>query len=239
MSALQSGRERPVRFFEQRTALAEHRFGMEENMKLYLIRHGRQCSRLCNVNVSLDEAGKRQAQLAGMRLKDSGIEEIYASDLLRARETAGIINDSLQVPLKICSGIREISFGEMEGLTDEEIDRKFGTFKSEFSRMERDLPYPGGECAGDVVKRALPVFQEIFDSGLSRAAMVTHGGVIRCMTAYFLRMDLARWRSLGKSLENCSITELEYRKETGMVTVERFNDYAHLEAFPELLRRNW
>ena len=101
-------------------------------MKLYLIRHGRQNSRLCNVNVPLSEAGKRQAELTGERLRGYGAEGIYASDLLRAEETAEIIRRFLPVPLKIRPGIREISFGELEGLTDEEIDRRFGAFKGEF-----------------------------------------------------------------------------------------------------------
>ena len=38
-------------------------------MRIYLIRHGRQNSPLCNVNVPLSDAGKRQAELLGERLK--------------------------------------------------------------------------------------------------------------------------------------------------------------------------
>ena len=34
-------------------------------MRIYLIRHGRQNSPLCNVNVPLSDAGKRQAELLG------------------------------------------------------------------------------------------------------------------------------------------------------------------------------
>ena len=34
-------------------------------MKIYLIRHGRQSSKLCNVNVDLSEEGFRQAALVG------------------------------------------------------------------------------------------------------------------------------------------------------------------------------
>ena len=125
-------------------------------MKLYLIRHGRQNSRRCNVNVPLDEAGRRQAELAGARLKEYGAEKIFASDLLRAEETAEIIRSFLPVPVEIRREIREISFGEMEGLTDEEIHEKFEAFQKEFRKMERDLPYPGGECAGD--GRSDPVY---------------------------------------------------------------------------------
>ena len=45
--------------------------------------------------------------------------------------------------------------------------------------------------------------------------------------------------SLGNSLENCSITEVAYNPGNKRFTVERFNDYAHLEPHPELLRSSW
>ncbi len=208
-------------------------------MKIYLIRHGRQCSKLCNVNVALSPEGVRQAELVGKRLKNAGIEKVYVSDLIRARETAEAAGAFWNAPEEVRPGLREISFGRMEGLSDEEIAEQFADFRREFAAMETDLPYPGGECAADVVKRSLPVIREITESGIEAAAVVTHGGVIRSLTAHFLGMDLAKWRLLGKDLENCSITELEYRKGEDRVWVERFNDYAHLEPYPELLRINW
>ena len=61
-------------------------------MKLYLIRHGRQNSRLCNVNVDLCEEGYRQAALLGERLFPKKIQAVYSSDLLRAVETAQAAN---------------------------------------------------------------------------------------------------------------------------------------------------
>ena len=44
---------------------------------------------------------------------------------------------------------------------------------------------------------------------------------------------------LAKGMENCSITELGYLPEQDLFTLERLNDYAHLEDEPELLRRTW
>jgi broad specificity phosphatase PhoE len=41
---------------------------------------------------SLSEEGIRQARLAGMRMKDWGIEMVYSSDMLRAKETAYFAN---------------------------------------------------------------------------------------------------------------------------------------------------
>jgi broad specificity phosphatase PhoE len=61
-------------------------------LNLYLIRHGRQCDKRCNVDVSLSKEGIRQARLAGMRMKDWGIEMVYSSDMLRAKETAYFAN---------------------------------------------------------------------------------------------------------------------------------------------------
>ena len=54
-------------------------------MRIYLIRHGRQNSPLCNVNVPLSDAGRRQAELLGKRLKKESIDAVWSSDLIRAR----------------------------------------------------------------------------------------------------------------------------------------------------------
>ena len=48
-------------------------------MKLFLIRHGRQCSKLCNVDVDLSEEGYRQASLLGERLFHENIQVVYSS----------------------------------------------------------------------------------------------------------------------------------------------------------------
>lgn len=208
-------------------------------MRIFLIRHGRQNSPLCNVNVPLSEEGRRQAQLLGERLKEEQIEAVWSSDLIRAMETADIINESLHVPREIRKEIREISFGDMKGLSDEVIADRFEDFLRERSRMERDMAYPGGECAGDVVVRARTTMTEMIARGYENVAVVTHGGVIRSLVAYYLGMDLAKVPLLGGHLENCGITELWVRKSDGRISVNRFNDAAHLECCPELLRSGW
>ncbi|WP_347559913.1 histidine phosphatase family protein [Clostridium sp. AM58-1XD] len=90
-----------------------------------------------------------------------------------------------------------------------------------------------------MVRRVLPFLEELKRCGHDKAAVVTHGGVIRSITAWILGMKLAEWRLLGSDLENSSITELSYDNVHDRFRLERFNDYAHLEKFPELLRENW
>lgn len=208
-------------------------------MNIYLIRHGRQSSKLCNMNVNLSAAGRRQSALVGERLAFAGIEAVYSSHLIRAVETAREANRYWNAKHIIRQELREISFGDMEGMADEEIAVKFGDFKKEQERLEHDIPYPGGECAGDVMKRAIPVLEEIAASGNQNVAVVTHGGVIRTVTSALLHMEPKYYRLLGNSLENCSITEVHWNEKTGRFLMERFNDYAHLEPYPELLRASW
>lgn len=208
-------------------------------MNLYLIRHGRQDSKLCNVDTDLCREGFEQAQLLGQRLIHEGIQIIFSSNLKRAVQTAQAVNVHWQIPHYMYPELREISFGEMEGLSDQEIALRFGDFKLEQGKMEYDIPYPGGESAGDVVQRVIPVFRQIQEAGYKKAAIFTHGGVIRSMTAHYLGMDMAKWRLLGSSIENCSITELRFHQSMNRYTLERFNDFAHLEPYPHLLRSAW
>ena len=208
-------------------------------MRILLIRHGRQNSPLCNVDVPLSEEGRRQAQLLGERLLGEQIDSLWSSNLVRAIETADIINEKLNVPREIRENLKEISFGDMEGLSDAVIADVFEDFLRARAKMEKDMAYPGGENAGDVVKRVLPVIKEISERDYDTVAVVTHGGVIRSLVAYYLGMDLAKVPLLASHLENCGITELWIRKHDGRVILNRFNDASHLDVCPELLRSGW
>ena len=90
-------------------------------IKLYFIRHGRQNSGLCNVNVPLDDAGVRQAKLVAKRLCTYDIDKLYCSHLIRARETAEYIGNELGLESILSEDLREISFGDMEGLDNIQI----------------------------------------------------------------------------------------------------------------------
>lgn len=207
---------------------------------LYLIRHGRQCSKLCNVDVALDEVGREQADLLGKRLKTYEIEKLYSSELLRAKETAEIIQNYLNVPYEVLADIQEIDFGGFTGKTDEEIREKYSDFRKERLLHKSDLPYPeGGECGADVSKRVMPQLYRLCECEENRIAIVTHGGVIRSVCAEILETAQKNKLKFAIDMENTSITHLIYDEERGFFILERFNDYAHLENHTELLRKNW
>lgn len=210
-------------------------------IKIYLIRHGRQESKLCNVDVPLVEEGRRQAELLGERLKAYDIKRIYSSNLIRAVETAEIANKFLNVPYERYDELEEMNFGDLTGLSDTEIKEKFGDFVEERKAMTSDLPFPGGESGEDVYNRAFPLIKEIAKKAASdnveSVAVVTHGGLIRTVLAGITGCGFAAKLVFAKDLENCSITEIDYDAESDRFYIERVNDYSHIEKEEKLLRK--
>ena len=73
----------------------------------------------------------------------------------------------------------------------------------------------------------------------NRIAVVTHGGVIRSVCAEITGTHQRHKLKFAIDMENTSLTEVVYDAERDFFILERFNDFAHLEGRPELLRSGW
>jgi broad specificity phosphatase PhoE len=73
----------------------------------------------------LNETGLGQARLLADELQDEPLEAIYSSDLVRAHETARVVAARKGLDVTVLPDLREKHFGTWEGLTDEEIGRRF------------------------------------------------------------------------------------------------------------------
>ena len=76
-------------------------------MRIYFIRHG-------HPNYALDcltDIGRQQAEACAERLKDSGIQKIYASSQGRAKETAEYTAKKLGLSVEPVDFIRELAWG--------------------------------------------------------------------------------------------------------------------------------
>lgn len=235
-------------------------------MILYLIRHGRQNASECNINVPLSEEGRRQAELLGKRMQHYPVDAVYCSDLIRAEQTARIAfsyDEELLQGLQVRSELQEVSFGDMTGIDDalvksfykeyydgqieaftqndakrnlpEDIDALIG----QYFVPQQEILYPGGESGKEVLQRFLMVFQELLSKDKENIAIVCHGGIIRVIVTALFGGDFARRLQFGTSLENCGITQIHFDREKNGFYLDRFNDYAHLEGHPELMRNVW
>jgi probable phosphoglycerate mutase len=74
------------------------------------------------LDIGLNETGRRQAHRVARALTGEPISAIYSSDLLRARDTARSIADATGQPLELHEGLRERGFGVFQGKTYAEIE---------------------------------------------------------------------------------------------------------------------
>jgi broad specificity phosphatase PhoE len=195
-------------------------------MIIYLLRHGQQVNHNSySSTAGLTPLGIRQANLVGWRLQNGGIFRIYSSDMPRAVQTAETINRHLHREVIIVPEFREISFGEWEGLSYEEVDNRYRHFKWEFDKHLQDMPYPGGESGEDVRKRAFTALDSISSGGMD-VAIVTHGGVIMTILTAIMGLGLEK-RFRLHAPEHCSISKISYEpgKGYGIICI---NDTAHL-----------
>jgi broad specificity phosphatase PhoE len=193
---------------------------------LYLIRHGEtEWNRIGRwqgySDVPLSDEGRDQARALAERLITERVrfDHIYASDLLRALETAQIIAEPMHMPVRTLLELREIDIGPWSGLTRAEIVEQFpGAF------VEFDLP-PGAESHESFTRRVTHALQRLTDEhGGQRLAVVTHGGVVRALIRYL--QSLEGTDQPIPHIGNTSITELQ--QADGRWRLIRSNDLAHL-----------
>ena len=125
------------------------------------------------IDVPLNGTGRAQARAAALLLKDAGIAAIFASPMRRTRETAEIVNETLQLPLNFEPDLREVVFGGMEGkpLMPWYTSWVAGQYTPE-----------GAESFADLLVRARGAFARVLEAP-GPLLIVSHGGVARAMQA--------------------------------------------------------
>ena len=203
---------------------------------IYWIRHGWQGDELYNLDVPLKEAGRLQAEQTGRRLERYGIQLLYSSHLLRARQTAEIINAHLRVPHEIREALQEIDFGIFTGHTPQWAHAQAPEYFLRRDQEVEDIAYPGGENAAMVLARIQPVLEELAQRPEERIAVVSHGNVIRALAAEVLGLEQRYRFRLGAEMENCGVTEIGYDCGRRVFRLQSFNDVDHLIPYPQLRR---
>jgi broad specificity phosphatase PhoE len=150
---------------------------------LLFIRHaetdlaGRFCGHL---DPPVNERGFRQIEELIKTLRTEPIDAVYASDLSRSLTTADAIARVFGLSPVIVPELREIGFGEWEGLNWREIESRDQAYADRWSKAYPDLPAPGGEHFEAFEFRVLSKVKLLLATMSQRcAAVVTHAGVMR------------------------------------------------------------
>lgn len=205
--------------------------------RILLVRHGETRltleDRFAGSNdISLSNEGREQAASLGIRLSSVSIAAVYASPMARTLETARIIAGPHNLPVQVVDALREIDYGNWEGLTRDEVTCRF---PQAYSLWEEDplLVAPeGGESGLSVIHRALPIMREIIERHRHQTVLVvSHKGTNRLLVSSLLGLDTRGYRErLDQS--PAALTILDFMNEV-RPRLKLFNDVSHYQSYPE------
>jgi len=165
--------------------------------RIIAIRHGETAWNVDNriqgqLDIGLNDVGLWQATRVAQALCDEPIDIIYASDLLRAWQTAQAIAELAACPLQPHPGLRERGFGTFEGLTYTEIQATWPEMSRQWRQREPLWAPPGGESLEVLRERILGTVNSLAAQHIGgQIALVAHGGV----------MDMLYRLATGQSLQ--------------------------------------
>ncbi|NCB52028.1 MAG: HD domain-containing protein [Clostridia bacterium] len=196
--------------------------------KIYLIRHGKpdipEGVRMClgSTDLPLGSLGRLQAALIGAALESYGLDAVYCSRLLRSRQTAELIGG----PISILPGLEEMYAGEWDGLTFDEIKKRWPEL---YDLRGRDLSVspPGAETRESGQSRFMAAVLRALSESAGDIAVVAHASVMQTLLCTAIGLPLDGARSI--ELPYGSVSLLSY--EAGVFSVLELGSLPH--PFPD------
>jgi broad specificity phosphatase PhoE len=157
-------------------------------MLVYFVRHGESASNAAPGAMALPggrgdrltDRGFEQARAVAERLGDAGATRILASPLRRARETAEVIAERLDLPIVELEELRELreseDFGELS-LEDQRL-RRWSVWMAEHGD-DPDHSYRGGESFNEIMDRVRQVQERLVADATESTIAVSHGIFLR------------------------------------------------------------
>jgi alpha-ribazole phosphatase len=162
--------------------------------RFWLIRHGEPAAEArhrCygSLDVGLSQTGRGQMAQVAEWLKGEPIAVIFASPRSRAMESAQILAADRGCVVEIVPELREIDFGDFEGLTYDEIAARYPELYRQWMERPTEVRFPHGEGFLEMQARVLRAFERIRREREGQTvALVSHGGVNRILMAWALQM---------------------------------------------------
>jgi alpha-ribazole phosphatase len=207
--------------------------------RLLLARHGRTAWNSDGrfqgqLDIPLDEVGQAQAAALAHRLAQERPQAIYASDLSRAWQTARWIQNAIAEasqpdstpPLVLEPRLREMHFGEWQGLTYAEIQTCQPAALAAWEADWLKNSPPGGETLTQLIERVQAIYQEILAAHPDGTALlVGHGGALQSLLCMALGLPPERFWQL--QLDNTGLADLRIYPQGAILNL--FNDTCHLD----------
>ncbi len=158
----------------------------------------------------LTDRGRAQAGALADRLSGVEIAAVYASDLMRAFETARAVATPRGLSVEGRRDLREVDVGSWSGLRQEEID------PAEIERWKAgEKAWDGGESYEEMAARMVRAVSEIAAAFPDRTVLVvSHGGSIRAVHAHALGLPIHEYRLLHPTVSNAGLSVVDIQDGT-------------------------
>ena len=181
---------------------------------LFLVRHGETVwhaeNRYAGVSeVDLSPRGREQAAQLATWASSAGLRAVWSSPQGRALVTATPCADAAGVRLQVDARLRELDFGDGEGLTSQEMRERLPAAFAAFGIDPVANHLPGGEDPVAAVARFGACLSDIADlQPEGRVLVVAHATMIRLALCHLLGAPLGDYRRLFPTIGNCALTEI-------------------------------
>jgi broad specificity phosphatase PhoE len=178
-------------------------------MKIFVVRHGlTSCNKRGVINGQgvdecLEEEGVAQAETAA-QIAPKHVTKIYASPMLRTKQTAEIINKVLEKEISYHPELMEVNFGAFSQKSWKEIEEQYGEgMRKKYTSQNYDFTPYQGESVTNVHTRLKKMLQDIKANHADEDVLiVTHGGIVRALYHIYHAKEI-------EGAENASIHEFE------------------------------
>jgi broad specificity phosphatase PhoE len=197
-------------------------------VKLILVRHGetvwnREQRVQGMTDIALSERGRAQAVHLARRLMTEKIDRIVSSPLMRAYETAMIINQFHEAVVETDRDLRELDQGDFEGLTFDELRTRHAGFLQRWRVDPGPIVIPNGESLDDLQVRAWRVIEKLMQAPCT-TLVVAHNFTITTILCKIQKIQLCQLREVTVETASQTVVEITGAK----LHITMFNDTSHL-----------
>ncbi len=178
-----------------------------------------------HLDTNLSPLGIRQAEAIAERLAEEKVKAIYSSDLKRSYKTAEYLAAKTGHKIITDSRLKERCLGIFQGLTMDEVERKYPDEFNLYKTAGPDHIVPEGESRRQQFERSIECIKEITERHPGgRIVVVAHGGVLNGLFRYVL--DIPFSAPTKFKLFNASINT--FFIENGTWLLGTWGDVSHL-----------
>ncbi len=216
----------------------DHPLRLNSEHQFVLLRHGESEGNVQQLfqgqaDFPLTASGRAQAQALADRwqAEEINFDQVIASPISRALDTAKTIAQQLDIPLEIDERLKEVDNGKMAGLNHEQIEAQFSP------RQDAENPYAPlgetGESWWDLHLRASDILHDLMQRPPGKYLIVAHGGLLNTLLAAMLGIQPRNQQTPWFHFGNTAFAVIGYTESDNIWRLNRAGDHQHTHKLKE------